>query len=225
MRVTTSLCSILAVLALSACGGAPSAGTAAANDGEEDPTLTTDGAEGAEADEPPATAGDEAAADATPAEAPVDHQHANIRLLDSVANGETPFSELLDVDARGLLVVENHDGDDGRLVQNALHLCHRPLSNRYEHLTESLRADLARGRELNDMACNASLEGPPRMDCSMGGTEEAPTTHYIFEETEDGLRLESIFRISEVGKSDRYITGAFRFAERQAGQVRRHGCR
>ena len=218
MRATT-LSFLITALAFSACGGAPSADTGTSQNAEPETAGTSDAQETAE------TAAAEAGDQDAPAEEAVDHQHANLRLLSSVASGETPFAELIEADEHGLLVVENHDGEDGRLVQNALHLCHRALSNRYERLTERLQADLARGRELNDMACNASLEGPPRMDCSMGGTEEVPTTHYIFEETESGLRLESIFRISELGKSDRYVTGAFRFAERQAAQVRRHGCR
>jgi hypothetical protein len=217
MRTSRIAAPILALL--TACGG----GSATTPETESQSTATPD----------PATTGTETADTSTtapeatsePEEEPVDHQHANLRLLDSVASGETPFSELVDVDQKGLLVVENHDGPDGQLVQTATHFCRRPLQNRYEHLVESLRADLARGRELNDMACTVSLEGPPRMDCSMGGTEEIPTSHYIFEETEDGVRLEAIYRVSEVGKDERYVSHAFRFVDRQTNQTRRHGCR
>ncbi len=156
---------------------------------------------------------------------PVDHAHANLQLLQSVADGETPFAELVDRDEKGLLVVHNHDDDEGSLVQNALHYCHHALEAQYETLTTQLGQDLTRGRELNDMACQATLSGPPRTDCSMGGTEEVPTSHYIFEETDDGLRLEAVYRVSEIGKDERYVSRAFRFVERQAAQVRRHGCR
>jgi hypothetical protein len=155
---------------------------------------------------------------------PLDTEHANLGLLDAVVAGEVSWGDLLDRDEAGLLVVENHDGTDGELVQNAHHFCHGALERRYEELTEQLRQDLARGRELNDIACIPTPEGPPRTDCSMGGTETAATSHYIFEESDGSVRLESIYRISEVGKDERYVSHAFRFADRQAAQVRRRGC-
>lgn len=227
MRISLTIAPLFALLL--ACGGS----TASSGDTESQTSETGDATETTtdgttETEVVADTAGGEtetAETETTEAEEPVDHAHANIRLLDSVASGETPFSELVDRDEKGLLVVENHDGPNGRLVQNASHFCHGALARRYEHLVEELRADLARGRELNDMACNASLEGPPRMDCSMGGTEEIPTAHYIFEETEGGLRLEAIYRVSEIGKDERYVSHAFRFVDRQTAQTRRHGCR
>jgi len=220
MRTSLTLTPFLVLLL--ACGG----GTASTTDTESQADETTSTV--AESTEAPAETegGETETAEAeTPAETPVDHLHANLQLLHSVADGETPFSEMIDRDEKGLLVVENHDGPDGRLVQNASHFCHRALENRYEHLVDRLREDLARGDELNDIACNATLDGPDRMDCSMGGTEEVPTSHYIFEEVEGGIRLEAIYRVSEIGKDERYVSRAFRFIDRQTAQTRRHGCR
>ncbi len=228
MRFSLYATPLIAILI--ACGGgdataetesqaAGTEGTTGGDVAQSDTTTTEASAEGEGESE------SESAEAETPAEEqPIDHAHANLRLLQSVADGDTPYAELVDRDEKGLLVVENHDGPDG-LVQNATHFCHHPLETRYEHLTERLREDLERGRELDDMACNAVLNGPPRTDCSMGGTEEIPTTHYIFEETDDGLRLEAIYRISEIGKDERYVSRAFRFAERQTAQTRRRGCR